>query len=130
MTNRRIAHRALPFAVFDEFGHGAEDRIRDHVAAELERCAQWIRDNYQDHPTIDGLCATMLATCRSAPTAVELGRVARSLALEYAELRHEAMRALVAWDGTVLPKAHDGMMQERMECLREALDISQTGVKT
>lgn len=39
-----------------------------------------------------------------------------------AELRHEATRALVAWDGTVLPKAHDGLMQERMECLRAALD--------
>jgi hypothetical protein len=37
------------------------------------------------------------------------------------ELQHDAMRALVAWDGTVLPKAHDGMMQERMECLRAAL---------
>ena len=50
-----------------------------------------------------------------------ISRAARALALEYAELRHEAMRALVAWDGTVLPKAHDGLMQERMECLREAL---------
>ena len=36
-------------------------------------------------------------------------------------LRHDAMRALVAWDGTVLPKAHDSLMQERMECLRSAL---------
>ena len=36
-------------------------------------------------------------------------------------LRHDAMRALVAWDGTVLPKAHDGLMQERMESLRAAL---------
>ena len=36
-------------------------------------------------------------------------------------LRHDAMRALVAWDGTVLPKARDGLMQERMECLRAAL---------
>ena len=53
----------------------------------------------------------------------ELGRVARTLALERAELRHEAMRALVAWDGTVLPKAHDGLMQERMESLRAALAV-------
>jgi hypothetical protein len=37
------------------------------------------------------------------------------------DLPHAALRALVAWDGTVLPKAHDGMMQERMECLRDAL---------
>jgi hypothetical protein len=36
-------------------------------------------------------------------------------------LRHDAMRALVAWDGTVLPKARDGLMQERMESLRAAL---------
>ena len=79
-------------------------------------------------PTIK-LRAAILAMSQPAPTAVELGRVARALALEYAELRHEAMRALVAWDGTVLPKAHDGMMQERMECLREALDIGQSGTK-
>ena len=44
------------------------------------------------------------------------------------ELRHDAMRALAAWDGTVLPKAHDGMMQERMECLRASLaDIGPSG---
>ena len=48
---------------------------------------------------------------------------AKILALELAlsELRHEAMRVLVAWDGTVLPKAHDCLMQERMESLRVAL---------
>lgn len=44
-----------------------------------------------------------------------------SLELALSDLRHEAMRALVAWDGTVLPKAHDGLMQERMESLRAAL---------
>jgi len=32
-----------------------------------------------------------------------------------------AIRVLDAWDTTVLPKSNDGMMQERMECLREAL---------
>ena len=37
------------------------------------------------------------------------------------ELRICALRALIAWDGTVLPKAHDGLMQERMEDLRAAL---------
>ena len=48
---------------------------------------------------------------------------AKLLALELAlsELRHETMRVLVAWDGTVLPKAHDCLMQERMESLRVAL---------
>ena len=33
----------------------------------------------------------------------------------------DAKRALEAWDSTVLPSGHDGMMQERMECLRAAL---------
>jgi hypothetical protein len=56
-------------------------------------------------------------------TVAELARTARVLALERAELRHEATRALVAWDGTVLPKAHDGLMQERMESLRAALAV-------
>ena len=32
-----------------------------------------------------------------------------------------AVRALEAWDSTVLPRSHDGMMQERMEELRAAL---------
>jgi hypothetical protein len=32
-----------------------------------------------------------------------------------------AVRALEAWDSTVLPRSHDGMMQERMERLRTAL---------
>jgi hypothetical protein len=32
-----------------------------------------------------------------------------------------AARALEAWDSTVLPRSHDGMMQERMEDLRAAL---------
>ena len=34
---------------------------RDCMTAERERCAKWVRDNYQDHPTIDGLCAAMLS---------------------------------------------------------------------
>jgi hypothetical protein len=38
------------------------------------------------------------------------------------ELRLQAMRALAAWDNTVLQKSHDGMMQERMECLRAAIE--------
>lgn len=38
------------------------------------------------------------------------------------DLRTAAQRALEAWDETVLPKAHDGMMQERMESLRYALE--------
>lgn len=36
-------------------------------------------------------------------------------------LRHDAVRALEAWDSTPLPKAGDGMMQERMEGLRASL---------
>ena len=54
-------------------------------------------------------------------TVADLGRTARALAVHVAEVRHAALRALVAWDGTVLPKAHDGLMQERMESLRTAL---------
>lgn len=46
-----------------------------------------------------------------------------TLELALSELRHDAMRTLVAWDGTVLPKAHDGLMQERMESLRAALAV-------
>lgn len=56
-------------------------------------------------------------------TVKEVERAAGALALQLAELRHEATRALVAWDGTVLPKAHDGLMQERMESLRAALAV-------
>lgn len=38
------------------------------------------------------------------------------------EMREAADRAVEAWDNTVLPKAHDGMMQERMEDLRATLN--------
>jgi hypothetical protein len=31
------------------------------VTAERERLAQWVRDNYQDHANIAGLCDAMLA---------------------------------------------------------------------
>ena len=37
------------------------------------------------------------------------------------EIRRLAIRALCAWDESVLPKSHDGMMQERMEDLRAAI---------
>jgi hypothetical protein len=57
-----------------------------------------------------------------APHSVaEVERAAGAVAVELAELRHEARRVLVAWDSTVLPKSHDGIMQERMESLRAAL---------
>ena len=36
-------------------------------------------------------------------------------------LQKAAMRVMEAWDETVMPKARDGMMQERMEELRTAL---------
>lgn len=42
--------------------------------------------------------------------------LARLLSVEAA-----ARQALEAWDTTVLPKSNDGMMQERMECLRADL---------
>ena len=59
-------------------------------------------------------------------TVADLGRTALALAVHVAEMRHEALRALVAWDGTVLPKSHDGLMQERMESLRAALGPNRT----
>lgn len=36
-------------------------------------------------------------------------------------LHCDAARVLAAWDGTVLPKSHDGRLQQEMECLRESL---------
>jgi hypothetical protein len=39
----------------------------------------------------------------------------------HTELSYAAVRALEAWDNTVLPKAHDGIVQERMEAMREVL---------
>lgn len=54
-------------------------------------------------------------------TVAAVERAAGALAIELAELRHEARRVLASWDGTVLPKARDGLMQERMEDLRALL---------
>ena len=44
---------------------------------------------------------------------------------EASELRICARRVLIAWDGTVLPKSRDSLMQERMEDLRVALDFEE-----
>ena len=41
------------------------------------------------------------------------------------ELRICARRVLIAWDGTVLPKSRDSLMQERMEDLWVALDFEE-----
>ncbi len=43
------------------------------------------------------------------------------------DLRQAAQQALEAWDSTVLPVANDGMMQERMEILRETLEQPEQG---
>lgn len=49
------------------------------VAAERERCAQWLRDNYQDYPNIAGLCDAMVAP---GPTsAMSGGRFSQSARL-------------------------------------------------
>ena len=36
MTTNTDKLAALPFAVFDEFGNGCDDRIQDHISAALE----------------------------------------------------------------------------------------------
>lgn len=35
MTDPRV--EPLPFAVYDEFGNGADDRVQDHIRAQIER---------------------------------------------------------------------------------------------
>jgi hypothetical protein len=42
-------------------------RIDAAVAAERERCAQWLRDNYQAHPNIASLCDAMMSKPSCAP---------------------------------------------------------------
>lgn len=48
----------------------------------------------------------------------EVPHYVEAAAAHLGRVRRAAQRALDAWDSTVLPKAHDGMMQERMEELR------------
>ncbi len=48
----------------------------------------------------------------------------RKRAEEAEAIAKAARRALAAWDETVLPVAQDGMMQERMEDLRAAIDAA------
>ena len=79
----------------------------------------------QEDISLDPLAATRRAITRAAagtarlrghppqPDAVELERSN--------EIRRLAIRALCAWDESVLPKSNDGMMQERMEDLRAAI---------
>ena len=35
--------------------------LRECVEQDRKRCAQWVRDNYQDHATIASLCDAMVA---------------------------------------------------------------------
>lgn len=46
---------------------------------------------------------------------------ARPIPATPSALHRDAARALTAWDGTCLPKSHDGRLQEEMEHLRDAL---------
>jgi len=72
-----------------------------------------------DDGTVEAItvwCPEVISDLRSAlePDAVERERSN--------EIRRLAIRALCAWDESVLPKSNDGMMQERMEDLRAALE--------
>jgi hypothetical protein len=96
--------RAKEVGAAEAFGHVVQDK-RD-LEAECKRL----------HELLAGTHAQIRSFYLGTPEV----RLAAALK-QRDELRHYAMRALVAWDGTVLPKAHDGMMQERMECLRAAL---------
>jgi hypothetical protein len=96
--------RATEEGAKEAFGHVVQDK-RD-LEAECKRLRE--------------LLAGTHAQIRSFYMGTPEARLAAALK-QRDELRHEATRALVAWDGTVLPKAHDGLMQERMECLRAAL---------
>jgi len=46
---------------------------------------------------------------------------ARPIPASPSTLHRDATRVLAAWDGTCLPKSHDGRLQEEMEHLRDAL---------
>jgi len=59
------------------------------------------------------------ATKRGAQAAIEAAVAAKRERSN--EIGRLAIRALCAWDESVLPKSNDGMMQERMEDLRAAL---------
>ena len=73
----------------------------------------------------DPIAATRRAITRAAAGTARLrGHLPQPDAVERErsnEIRRLAIRALCAWDESVLPKSNDGMMQERMEDLRAAI---------
>ena len=94
------------------------------AAAEIERgIAQSVgddlpEDDYYKSP------AEAEEIGRAAETARLRGHLPQPDAVERErsnEIRRLAIRALCAWDESVLPKSNDGMMQERMEDLRAAI---------
>ena len=91
--------------------------------------ARWVNGLQSVHVSeadINEYAATRRAIVRAAAETARLrGHLPQPDAVERErsnEIRRLAIRALCAWDESVLPKSNDGMMQERMEDLRAALE--------
>jgi hypothetical protein len=70
-TGRDIAYHTAYGTTGIGFGWACWKAAADR-AAERERCAQWLRDHYQDHPNIASLCDAMMRAAlseRAAPVA-------------------------------------------------------------
>lgn len=107
---RAIAARAIPNGTTVET-HSPVHTIHclDVHMQVIESAAQAIEQMQTD------LASAELAAFGSQSTASHLAGIVVAL-------RTAAERALQAWDSTALPQSHDGMMQERMEDLRCALE--------
>lgn len=63
----------------------------------------------------------MQAQQAATPESPMVTLYARPIPAAPSTLHRDAARVLAAWDGTVLPRSHDGRLQEEMEHLRDAL---------
>ena len=84
----------------------------EQMTSDLARC----RDAF-GIPAGDGHLSDAWTSAMAMPE--EVPHYVEAAAANLERVRRAAQRALDAWDSTVFPQAHDGMMQERMEELRE-----------
>jgi hypothetical protein len=98
--------------------HSLNDELRAHMAV---LCDENDRLRAECFKLAAGQCANVTGDDGGTPQCAEIAKLRAASRQHHTELSYAAVRALEAWDNTVLSKAHDGMMQERMEAMREVL---------
>jgi hypothetical protein len=94
----------------DKVKNDPTGRVRYQVTTLGKTVTRVYYSSFEGGPTNAEADAALIAACN--PVAM------RALLDERKAMKRHITRALEAWDTTPLPASGDGMLQERMECLR------------